>query len=340
MDTILQGGIAFILAFQALGSWLVLPMKFFTFLGSEEFFLLVLPALYWSVNTGLGARLGAILLFNSGLNDTLKLVFHGPRPYWFSAQVKALAFEPSFGIPSGHAQMSVSLWGMLAAYAKRPWAWAAAIFMMLMVGLSRLYLGVHFPHDVLLGWLIGALVLWAFLRWSDALAAWVKTKSLGMQVGLAFALSMLLLAASTVAFISLQGWALPVEWAENALKAGSAQEEIAPVSLDNALTGAGALFGFLAGLAWITSRGGFKADGKLAQRVMRYALGLVGLLILWYGLGLIFPREATFVAYLLRYLRYALVGCWITAGAPYLFLRLHLAETVAAPKLPEHATDM
>ena len=69
----------------------------------------------------------------------------------------------------------------------------------------------------------------------------------------------------------------------------------------------------------------------------RYILGLVGLLILWYGLGLVFPREATFIAYLLRYLRYTLVGAWITAGAPYLFLRLHLAEKT---NLLEDASDM
>jgi hypothetical protein len=307
-------------------------MKFFTFLGSEEFFILVLPALYWSINAGLGARLGAILLFNAGLNDILKLAFHGPRPYWVDERVIPMAIEPSFGVPSGHSQIAVAMWGTLAAQAKRPWAWAAAIAMILMVGLSRIYLGVHFPHDVLLGWLLGVLVLWAFMRWSDALAAWVKTKSLGIQIGLAFALSMLMLAASSAAFLSLQGWVFPAEW-DNALKVA----DFVPVSLDNSLSSAGALFGFLAGLAWITSKGGFSTDGQRKQRMARYILGLVGLLILWYGLGSVFPREATFIAYLLRYLRYTLVGGWISAGAPYLFLRLRLAEKA---NLPEYATDM
>jgi hypothetical protein len=100
------------------------------------------------------------------------------------------------------------------------------------------------------------------------------------------------------------------------------------------------LFGFLAGLAWIRSRGGFSTASQTKQWVARYILGLVGLLILWYGLGLVFPREATFVAYLLRYLRYTLVGSWITAGAPYLFLRFHLAGKAADSKLPEYASDM
>jgi hypothetical protein len=168
-----------------------------------------------------------------------------------------------------------------------------------------------------------------------------------MQIGLAFALSLLMLAASSAAFLSLQGlalspskgWFLPAEWIDNALKAGAAQAP-APVSLDNSLTSAGTLFGFLAGLAWIRSRGGFSTASQTKQRVVCYILGLVGLLILWYGLGLVFPREATFVAYLLRYLRYTLVGSWITAGAPYLFLRFHLAGKTADSELPEYSSDM
>ena len=107
METIWQGGINFILAFQALGGWLALPMTFFTSLGSQEFFLLVFPALYWSINADLGARAGAILLFTGGLNEMLKLAFHGPRPYWVSAQVKAMASEPTFGVPSGQCMLAV-----------------------------------------------------------------------------------------------------------------------------------------------------------------------------------------------------------------------------------------
>jgi membrane-associated phospholipid phosphatase len=340
MDLILQAGIAFIVAFQGLGNWLALPMRFFTFLGSEEFFLLVFPALYWSINAGLGVRVGAILLISNGLNDMLKLVFSGPRPYWFSSQVKALAFETSFGVPSGHAQNAVATWGTLAAYIKRPWAWVIALALILLVGLSRIYLGVHFPHDVLLGWLIGAALLWAFLRFSDPLTAWLKGKSLGVQIGLALALSILMLAASFMAFAALQSWVLPAEWAANVQSAGAGPDEVpTPINVENSVSGAGAIFGFLAGLAWITAQGGFSTEGKAWQRVARYVIGLVGLLILWYGLGRVFPRDASFLAYVLRYLRYALVGAWITAGAPYLFLLFKLAIKKHS-KLPQDASEM
>lgn len=325
MDSLLQNGIAMIIAFQGLGDWLTAPMRFFTFLSSQEFLLLVLPVVYWSINPSLGARIGFLLLLTNGLNEVFKLAIHGPRPYWINPQVKALAFEPTFGAPSGHTQTAVVIWGLIAAQLKRPWAWAVAIGLILLVGLSRIYLGVHFLHDVVLGWLIGAVILWAFLRWSDAVTAWLKRQSLGMQIALAFGLSVLMLLASSAALFSLSGWTFPAEWANSVLQAG-APEAPDPLSLNNSVTSAGATFGLLAGLAWITSQGGFSARGPFKLRATRFVIGVIGLLILWYGLGKIFPDDDTLIAYILRYLRYTLVGCWISAGAPLVFLKLHLAE--------------
>jgi len=325
METILQMGITFIVALQSLGSWLLMPMQFFTFLGSENFFLLMLPVVDWCISVDMGVRVGAILLFTGGVNDVFKLGMHGPRPYWYSTLVKAFSAETSFGVPSGHAQIATGVWGTIASRIKRSWAWPAAIAVILLIGISRLYLAVHFPHDVLLGWLIGSLVLWAFLGWWDKLAAWLKTQTLGAQVGLAFGASLLLLLCGFLAFLTLQGWEIPAAWMENAVKAG-VEELPDPATLSGVLTNSGALFGLLAGLAWIKSQGGFNAGGPVGKRVLRYILGLVGVLIFWYGLGAVFPRGEELLSYILRYLRYTLVGLWISAGAPYLFLRLRLAQ--------------
>lgn len=327
MESILQFGIAFIIRLQELGGWLEIPMKFLSFLGSEIFFLLALPIIYWSVNANAGLRIGTILLFSGSLNDTLKLCFHGPRPYWFSTQVKALAAETSFGVPSGHAQIAVSLWGMAASLVRRPWAWVAAIFVIFMIGLSRLYLAAHFPHDVLAGWALGALVLLAFSHWWDAVAAWAKTKSLAQQVGLAFALSMAMLLAGVIAFGSSCQWVMPAIWLANAGQTG-ADVLPAPITLNNAITFAAVLFGMLAGLAWMDSRGGYAADGGFWQRIVRLLPGLVGILILYLGLRAISPRGESLVPYVLRYLRFALIGLWISAGAPWLFMKLKLTRNV------------
>ncbi len=329
MESIWQIGVAFALSIQTF-TWLTIPMKFFTFLGSENFFLLVLPVLYWCVDTNLGLRVGVILLFNNGLNGILKLAMRGPRPYWYSTKVQAMAFETSFGVPSGHAQLATGVWGMMAAHIRRAWAWLAATVIIFLIGFSRLYLGVHFLHDVLLGWLLGVIVLWAFLRYWDRVASWAGSQTLDRQVLLAFGFSLALLLLGILAFLSLQSWTLPQSWLDNASAAGAGIEDLpAPVSLEGIFTPAGTLFGLLAGLAWINTRGGFRADGSLRDRVLRYLLGLVGIVLFWYGLGLVFPRGEFFLSYILRYVRYALVGGWLSAGAPYLFIRFGIAKKLA-----------
>ncbi len=327
MESIFQPGIAFIIWLQGLGIWLEIPMKLFSFLGSEVFFLLALPIIYWSINANAGLRIGTILLVSGSLNDTLKLIFHGPRPYWFSTQVKALAAETSFGLPSGHAQIAASLWGMAAALAARPWTWAAAAFVIFMIGLSRLYLAAHFPHDVLVGWALGALVLLAFSYLWDAVGTWAKKKSPVKQVGLAFALSMLMLGTGIIAFGSLRDWVMPAVWLANAVQTG-ADVLPAPATLNNAVTFAAVLFGMLAGMAWMDSQGGYSADGGFGQRVMRLLPGIAGILVLYLGLRAIFPRGDSFVPYVLRYLRFALIGLWISAGAPWLFIKFKLARNL------------
>ena len=94
--------LSWVFALQAMGDWLVLPMRFFSFLGTEEFYILIMPILYWCLDASLGIRVGVIMLLGSGLNFILKIPFKGPRPYWVSTEVKALWAEISFGIPSEH----------------------------------------------------------------------------------------------------------------------------------------------------------------------------------------------------------------------------------------------
>jgi len=326
MITFLQVDLSWIIAFQSLGNWLVAPMKFFSFLGSEEFFILALPVLYWSVDAALGLRVGVILLVSGGINDLFKLAFHSPRPYWVSADVKALSAETSFGLPSGHAQISVSVWGMAAAYLRRAWVWGAAIFLMLMIGLSRPFLGVHFFEDVFTGWLLGAALLWLFLRTWQPVADWAKRQSFGRQALVAFlvSLAIVLLNALFLSAWQEKGQAALRDWTAMAAQAG-VEELPAPLSLSGALTNAGTLFGLLVGVAWMAPRGGWQAAGPAWKRVVRYLVGLVGVFLLWYGLGALFPRGESLLPYVLRYLRYALLGLWVSAGAPQIFTKLKLS---------------
>lgn len=321
MDVINAAGVQLIVWLQGLGPWLEAPMRFFTFLGSEDFFLLVLPVLFWSVDTRLGVRVGYVLLISASLNFLVKALLTAPRPYWVSREVQALVVEPSFGAPSGHAQNAVSLWGSMAAGLRRNWFWAAALAVILLIGLSRLYLGVHFPQDVLIGWLLGALVLWLTLRWWDPVTARLKGMSFGQQGTLAFAVSLMMIAAAALV-TKARGYVLPDIWSANI---EYARAEAEPMALSGFLTNAGLLFGLSLGLAWMEKRGGFRASGTVTQRALCFLVGLAGVMVFWYGLGAVLPRGEELVPYVLRYLRYALVGAWVSGGAPWLFQRMRLS---------------
>lgn len=323
MDFITANGINWVLAVQSLGAWLHGPMRFLSFLGDENFFFMVLPLLYWSVNAGLGLRVAFILITSNFLNSLIKLVFASPRPFWVSAEVQPLTVETTFGTPSGHAQNAVALWGVMASGVRRSWAWIAALTLAFLIGLSRLYLGLHFAADVIAGWLIGGLLLFAFIALWNPVSAWIASQTVARQILIAFFVSLIMIGLGTWQATRLAGYVLPQEWIDNALRAGEAPN---PVSMDNFLTSAGTLFGLAAGLAWLNSRGGYQADGPLMHRTLRYVIGLIGILILWRGLGAIFPRDENLLSYLLRYFRYTLVGLWISAAAPWLFFHFKLSD--------------
>lgn len=326
MEGIWQAGIQFIAFLQGLGSWLEAPMNFFSFLGNEEFYLIFAPLIYWCVDASLGFRLGLILMASSSLNASLKLLIHLPRPGWFDPRVQALSIETTFGIPSGHAQNAIVLWGYLANWLRRGWGWGVCGALILMIGISRLYLGVHFPTDVLAGWVIGGALLWGYLRFEQPLRERLKNSTVNDQIILALAASLALAMLGSLSSLALIRWQIPANWIENAVRALPEGTEFNPLSLSTVFTSTGTFFGLAAGYVLLLARGGFDARGTLLARILRFVLGGAGTLIIWMGLGAIFPRGEYLLAFGLRYLRYALLGAWVTYLAPLVFIRLRLAK--------------
>lgn len=323
MDALIQFGIDFIIRFQAMGDWLAAPMEFFSFLGSENVFLFVLPLFYWCVDAGLGIRIGIILLTSQVVNDVFKMAFHQPRPYWASERVTGYASETGFGVPSGHAHKPLAIFGMIAAHYKRVWVWILVLTVVFLIGLSRMYLGVHFPHDLLLGWFLGGVMLWAFVKYWDLVAARLKQMSLGGQVAMALLVSLVLIALNALVVFLSRDFILPAEWIANATRAGG--EAPNPFSIEGSVSAMGTLFGFCAGLAWINTRGGYQVTGTVVKRVLRYIVGFFGVAILYFGLKMVFPDGEDMLALFFRYVRYASVGAWISAGAPVVFSKLQIS---------------
>lgn len=330
MENLIAIQLQWIAWLQGLGEWLTKPMEFFSLIGTEYFFLLAAPAIYWCWDTTLGLQAGLLLMVNANLNSYLKIIFHTPRPFWISNTVKPFAFESSFGLPSGHAQNSMAFWGMIGAYFRKRWLWGLVILLVFLIGISRLYLAVHFPHDVLIGWLVGCLILWLFLMISRPIAAWIKQRAFFWQVMIILAFSLFLILFGVLAPLAVSNFELPVEWVNNAASAYPDENPIAPFDISGIVSNAGAFFGLAAGACWLRQQGGFHVKGTLPQLLGRYLIGALGVIALWAGLDRLFPEGVTWLPFIFRYIRYMLVGLWVTALAPMVFIKLRLARKLTA----------
>jgi membrane-associated phospholipid phosphatase len=291
-------------------------VKAFTALGTELLYIPALLLLFWCVDEKKGARLGFIVMLSAFANGFFKELLKQPRPFALEPSV-GLAFEPSYGIPSGHAQLSLcfilplAIWAGKSRFARSGGGKAAirlgAALFILCIAFTRLYLGVHFPTDILAGWLLGGAILGLWFLLEPKAAPLLEAGGLRSR--------MIAVAATAIAM--------------NALYPASRS--------------LGGLFlGFGAGCALTRTRFPFSAaSGSVFVRLLRYALGLAGGVLIYLGLKQAFPGEDSFFSALPywgasspyyelgRFLRYGLLGFWASALAPRLFLHLRLAENSA-----------
>ncbi len=270
--------------------------RIFSFLGDEEFYLLLLPLLLWTVHRRVGLHLAVLLLASAWINAALKALAGLPRPD--PTLVDVMIVESAGGLPSGHAQNALVVWGYLAwALLRRrfgagggtprmapTFVWGGALVLTLLIGWSRLHLGVHFPHDLLAGWLAGALLLAGALSLEQrGLLEPERFRTPSAHLLLLLPLAMLL--------VYREHTALPAA---------------------SALLGAGVGMALLGGCAMP------EIPRRFGTGVVRLLVGLVGVGILWFGVpALPLPGEEA-----PRILRYLLLGGWLTGGAPFLFRRL------------------
>ncbi|MFG2245722.1 phosphatase PAP2 family protein [Spirillospora sp. NPDC048823] len=284
-----------------------------SFLGSAAFYVPLIVVLFWCVAPRLAARAAVILLFGAFLNTLLKLVFHDPRPYWTDPAVEGEQSHSSFGMPSGHAQNAPVAWGFFAAQTRRRLLWAAAAVIVVLIGASRVQLGVHSIGQVLGGGAIGLTLLVAALALEPIVVPWWRRRHLAVQMALALAVSLLLLGAAWAALQPLQDWQWPSAWVRAIRAAGG---DIDPVDLVEAARATGGFCGVLAGISLLAARGWFDPGGKLWQRLARLPVGLLGTAVVSAFAGANVVQS---------FIVQAVLGLWVTAGAPEVFVRLRLA---------------
>lgn len=120
-----------------------------TGLGSEEFYMVLIPVLYWCFNRVAGIRLGLLFLISTYINFTVKDALQMPRPQ--GPGLRVLAEVPGYGFPSNHAQSNAVVWGYLSLVFRRRWLLLLSAAIVILVSLSRVYLGLHYPADVIAG---------------------------------------------------------------------------------------------------------------------------------------------------------------------------------------------
>jgi undecaprenyl-diphosphatase len=106
---------------------------------------------------------GLIIIVTFGIGVLMKLLLRRDRPI---TEYVAHMRMATFSMPSGHAAGAVVAYGFLAYVGwtlfGQPWPWIAVglgTALIILIGLSRIYLGAHYPSDVIIGWLLGALGL-------------------------------------------------------------------------------------------------------------------------------------------------------------------------------------
>ena len=258
--------------------------KYVTLLGDEEFYLLFLPLVLWCIDKRVGIKLAFLSLLSTYANTFLKDVFAIPRPC--DPRIRQMVDFEGYSFPSQHAQGTTALWGYLASQYRSLAMGVLAVVIPILVSLSRLYLGVHYPQDVIGGMAIGVFLILAF-NWVVSLADKMYVPPAARVVGALLLPAGLLALHPTTAAARAMGGLLGM--------------------------GVGSLLE-----GWFVR---FEARGPWWKQLLKLAIGLAISFALWAGLKAVLPEAIIF-----RLIRYGVVGLWVTFLAPWFFVRTSLAK--------------
>jgi membrane-associated phospholipid phosphatase len=263
-------------------------------LGGEVFYIAALLILYWAVNKREGILVSYILLFSVITNFWLKIAIAKDRPP--SSNWHVNADPPNYSTPSGHSQNAATLYGWFTYRVRKLWMALIAIVLTLLVGISRIYIGVHYLEDVLLGWGIGIATVLVFAYLEKPMSQFFsryRTEHLWLVLmALGFVLTLI---------------AAVIPQPPN----------------DNFGAYGGLTIGFALGLILEKRFVNFSTeshDGKKWRLVARVVIGLAFVILVMAGLFLILPNQEIW----LRTLRYCLIALTGVFLWPLIFTKAKL----------------
>ena len=280
-------------------------MLLVTRLGEETAFLVVALIVFWCVDKKKGYFVMAVGFLGTMLNQILKLSFRVPRPWVrdpnFTILEQAKEAATGYSFPSGHTTSAVGTFGSLAVVARQKWWRIVCIVIAALVGFSRMYIGVHFPSDVLVG--AGTSLILIGLLKKPTLQGGIREMK---------AVIATMVAVSVVFLLYVSFWNFPVDMDPHNMESG----------VKNAYT----MIGCLTGVAIV-----YLVDVKYLHFPVK-AVWWVQIIKIVVGLGLVLavkeglraPLELIMPVYPARAVRYFLIV--ITAGSLWPMSFAHLSK--------------
>jgi membrane-associated phospholipid phosphatase len=275
--------------------------KFFTYvtmLGEQYFIILIVAWMYWNYSKKEGFILTFLFIVSSMLNIVMKAIVNTQRPFQklddFNAQRIHTADGASF--PSGHTQGAATLFISLAMVFKNKTFTTVAIILALLVAVSRMYLGVHWPIDVLGGLVLACLVVFVLYNYLHRL---YETPSKFYRF-ITFVL--LIFAVIVIVMLALNSFYLSE-----------------PIDLKNYYRLLGVSTGAVIGFIFEEKVFPFSVAAKRLVKWLRYVIGMAGTIGLLVGLKYVLPENA--FGFMIRYF---LIGAWISGIYPILGQKINL----------------
>ncbi|MCF7931190.1 MAG: phosphatase PAP2 family protein [Acholeplasmataceae bacterium] len=262
-----------------------------TQIGDQYFFIVLVAIMYWTINKKYAHKFVFAYMITAGINTGLKEIFQRLRPYYYQGvQTEPSWMTTGYSFPSGHSQAAGAIGYMTYDVSKKlskKWIWYIGIAILILVPLSRVYLGQHFLSDVIVGVTLSFVLSIFIFKLVDKMCDQEHLYTL--MLAPIFILVMFFVQNSDL-FVA-----------------------------------AGGFVGFAVGYYLEKEYVKYEVKTVFWQQILKVVIGLVIAIALKEGLKLILPYtideefNPTTRDLIFDFFRYLLIGVWAAVGAPLVF---------------------